>query len=100
MSVKLAVCTILALHVATSLAGVLKLTKTSLNEDDPCPHYSPMGNFNLSAFLGVWHEIERYPNDIEKQDYCVVTQYQIIGPDVLGDTQQFMFIFKHLKYFQ
>ncbi|XP_075248216.1 insecticyanin-A-like [Convolutriloba macropyga] len=53
-----------------------------------CPEFKPIDNFNLTAFLGTWHEIERYPNQYEILSSCVVSDYKVTGEDDSGTNMQ------------
>ena len=44
---------------------------------DQCPDFSALGNFSLDSFMGVWHEILRYPNPMEVGCSCVVSDYEV-----------------------
>ena len=55
-----------------------------------CPEFKPIDNFNLTAFLGTWHEIERYPNQYEILSSCVVSDYKVTGEDDSGKISDFM----------
>ena len=49
-----------------------------------CPDFEPQKDFNLTAFLGTWYEIERYPNPFEMLASCVVTDYIVTNVDEKG----------------
>ncbi|XP_076303411.1 apolipoprotein D-like [Lasioglossum baleicum] len=45
-----------------------------------CPEYVPMANFDMSKFLGVWFEAERYFQLTEVVSRCVMANYTL-APD-------------------
>ncbi|XP_076659505.1 uncharacterized protein LOC143362889 [Halictus rubicundus] len=45
-----------------------------------CPDYVPMANFDMSKFLGVWYEAERYFQLTEVVSRCVMANYTL-DPD-------------------
>ncbi|KZC05232.1 PREDICTED: apolipoprotein D-like [Dufourea novaeangliae] len=45
-----------------------------------CPEYVPMANFDMSKFLGVWFEAERYFQLTEVVSRCVMANYTL-SPD-------------------
>ncbi|XP_078053454.1 apolipoprotein D-like [Augochlora pura] len=44
-----------------------------------CPDYVPMANFDMSKFLGVWYEAERYFQLTEVVSRCVMANYTQAG---------------------
>ena len=50
-----------------------------------CPEIEPIQDFNLTGFLGTWHEIERFPNRYEYFTSCVVSDYKVTGTDDAGE---------------
>lgn len=39
--------------------------------NEPCPTHVATSNFNLSAYLGRWYELQRYESDPNKKGDCV-----------------------------
>ncbi|XP_076381009.1 apolipoprotein D-like [Megalopta genalis] len=42
-----------------------------------CPDYVPMANFDMSKFLGIWYETERYFQLTEVVSRCVMANYTL-----------------------
>lgn len=42
-----------------------------------CPEYVPMANFDMTKFLGVWYEAERYFQLTEVVSRCVMANYTL-----------------------
>ncbi|XP_046423466.1 calphotin-like [Neodiprion fabricii] len=55
--------------------AALALAKAQIPNVGWCPDYLPMAGFDLSKFLGVWYEAERYFQLSELVSRCVVSNY-------------------------
>ena len=49
----------------------------SLKAFGSCPTYDPVPSFNLTAYMGLWYEIERFPAPFEKGMYCGFAEYAL-----------------------
>ncbi len=68
----------------TALVGIVVCKPFWETKLEKCPDFEPQKDFNLTAFLGVWHEIERYPNQYEIMTSCVVSNYEVTDVDAKG----------------
>lgn len=71
---------LLGLSLSSALGGLFN--------NEKCPEFKPMKNFNLTAYLGTWHEILRYPNKYELFTSCLVSDYKATGSDDKGTTME------------
>ncbi|OAD56248.1 Apolipoprotein D, partial [Eufriesea mexicana] len=55
--------------------ATLALARAQIPSLGFCPEYVPMANFNMSKFLGVWYEAERYFQLTEVVSRCVMANY-------------------------
>ncbi|XP_043464635.1 apolipoprotein D-like [Leptopilina heterotoma] len=62
------------------LLSALALVRAQIPNMGWCPEYIPMTNFDMSKFLGIWYEAERYFQLYQLGSRCVRTNYTI-GPD-------------------
>lgn len=49
--------------------------------DAPCPTQVATSNFNLSAYMGRWYELQRYEVDPSRKGDCVVLDLQLVPDD-------------------
>lgn len=47
----------------------------------PCPNYSPVSYLNLTAYAGVWYEIEKFPAGFEHGAKCIHATYTLMEND-------------------
>ncbi|KAL0819468.1 hypothetical protein ABMA28_007573 [Loxostege sticticalis] len=47
----------------------------SIQLPGPCPNVPAVANFNISAYVGRWHEIERYPQTNQRAGRCNRARY-------------------------
>ncbi|XP_046141990.1 apolipoprotein D-like [Osmia bicornis bicornis] len=62
------------------IISALALVRAQIPSLGFCPDYVPMANFDMTKFLGVWYEAERYFQLTEVVSRCVMTNYTL-GPD-------------------
>lgn len=68
-----------------TIAVLLQLLVQSLAQSLPnrtgeCPEVSVLENFNLTEYMGVWYEIQRYETDFQVDLDCVTAEYLL--PDL------------------
>ncbi|KOC60381.1 Apolipoprotein D [Habropoda laboriosa] len=57
------------------ILSALALARAQIPSLGFCPDYVPMANFDMTKFLGVWYEAERYFQLTEVISRCVTTNY-------------------------
>ncbi|XP_012239549.1 apolipoprotein D-like [Bombus impatiens] len=62
------------------ILSALALVRAQIPSLGFCPDYVPMANFDMSKFLGIWYEAERYFQLTEVVSRCVMANYTM-GPD-------------------
>ncbi|XP_068968001.1 apolipoprotein D-like [Bombus flavifrons] len=62
------------------ILSALALARAQIPSLGFCPDYVPMANFDMSKFLGIWYEAERYFQLTEVVSRCVMANYTM-GPD-------------------
>ncbi|XP_050476561.1 apolipoprotein D-like [Bombus huntii] len=62
------------------ILSALALARAQIPSLGFCPDYVPMANFDMSKFLGIWYEAERYFQLTEVVSRCVMANYTV-GPD-------------------
>ncbi|XP_071858048.1 apolipoprotein D-like [Bombus fervidus] len=62
------------------ILSALALVRAQIPSLGFCPDYVPMANFDMTKFLGIWYEAERYFQLTEVVSRCVMANYTL-GPD-------------------
>lgn len=62
------------------ILSALALARAQIPSLGFCPDYVPMANFDMTKFLGIWYEAERYFQLTEVVSRCVMANYTL-GPD-------------------
>lgn len=62
------------------ILSALALARAQIPSLGFCPDYVPMANFDMSKFLGIWYEAERYFQLTEVVSRCVMANYTL-SPD-------------------
>ncbi|XP_060818861.1 apolipoprotein D-like [Bombus pascuorum] len=62
------------------ILSALALAQAQIPSLGFCPDYVPMANFDMTKFLGIWYEAERYFQLTEVVSRCVMANYTL-GPD-------------------
>ncbi|CAK9811019.1 Apolipoprotein D [Anthophora plagiata] len=57
------------------ILSALALAKAQIPSLGFCPDYVPMANFDITKFLGIWYEAERYFQLTEVISRCVMANY-------------------------
>lgn len=61
------------------ILAVAAVATADVSHDGPCPDIKPVPNFNVTAYQGTWYEIQKTPNEAEKNGKCASAEYVLDG---------------------
>lgn len=71
--------------IATTLIALLALSAPSdaqITRPGQCPQVTVAFNFNLSVYMGLWYEIQRYEAPFQQSLECVTASYSLAEENV------------------
>lgn len=62
--------------------GLCALSQAQITRPGQCPNVTVQLNFNLTEYLGLWYEIQRYEAPFQQGLDCTTAEYSLADPSV------------------